>query len=237
MQKLNLWLYDNQLTEDPNDYFGKVKTNGNVTNADIARHIVNEGSELKEETIYHILTLGDKIKAKLLAQGYSLNTPLCYGRVSVAGAFNGSSAQFDKGKHKLLANFTQGAELRSTLASISVDVLGVAPTGPIIGKVEDSLSGTFDSVITPNNVIKITGNKIKVEGNDATVGLWFVNTADNSKTKVEQLISNDPKEVVAMVPALPKGEYELQLVTQYSGGGKALKESRETVFELVLSVE
>lgn len=237
MQKLNLWLYDNHLTEDPNDYFGKVKSNGSITNADIARHIVDDGSELRQETIYNILTVGDKLKASLLAQGYSLNTPLCYGRIGVSGVFEGSAAKFEKGKHKLMANFTQGAELRATLETISVDVLGVAPSGPVISKVEDSLSGQFDSVITPNNVIKILGSKVKIEGDDAQVGLFFINVADSTKTKVEQIITNERSELVIMVPALSQGEYELQIITQTSGGGTLLKEARSTTFEHLLTVE
>ena len=237
MQKLNLWLYDNQLTENPNDYFGKVQTNGTISNADIAKRIVADGSEFNEETIYNILTLGDKLKANLLAQGYALNTPLCYGRIGVSGAFEGSSAKFDKSKHRLSASFTQGAELRATLETISVNVLGIAPTGPVIGQVHDSLSGQNDTVVTPNNVIKIAGSKIKIEGDEASVGLWFVSVADGTKMKVEQLITNEPKELVAMVPALANGEYELELSTQGSGGGNLLKEPRTTVFEHVLTVE
>ncbi|WP_289053608.1 DNA-binding domain-containing protein [Carboxylicivirga marina] len=237
MQNLNLWLYDNQLTEEPNDYFGKVKSNGNITNADVARLIVEDGSEHKEETIYNIITVSDRLKAKLLAQGYSLNTPLCYGRIGVTGVFEGSAAKFEKEKHKLTANFTQGAELRTTLATITVDVLGVASTGPVIGKVEDSYTGQFDSVITPNNVIKIAGSRIKLEGDDANIGLFFKSVADGVKTKAEQIITNERSELLVMVPGLDIGEYELELTTQGSGGGTLLKEARTITFEHILVVE
>ncbi|MBK3516889.1 DNA-binding domain-containing protein [Carboxylicivirga marina] len=237
MRKLNLWLYDNHLTEDPNDYFGKVKPNGTITNRGIAQQIREEGSEFGEETIYNLLTLGDKMKARFLAEGYTLNTPLCYGHIGVSGVFEGSSAKYENGKHKISASFTQGSELRKNLENVTIDVLGVAPTGPVIGQVHDSLSGKNNSTITPNNVIKISGNKIKIDGDLPEVGLFLINAADGTKTKVEQLIENEPKQVIAMVPKLTAGEYELEIVTQHTSGGKLLKETRDTRFEHLLLVE
>ncbi|MBK3516161.1 DNA-binding domain-containing protein [Carboxylicivirga marina] len=237
MNILNLWLYDNQLTEDPNDFFGMVKSNGKVGNREVAKLIVDDGSEHKEETIYNLLTIGDKMKAKLMAQGYSINTPLCYGRLGVSGVFEGSSAKFDTTKHKVAATFTQGSELRNALNELNVDVLGIAPTGPVIGQVTDSLSGHKDSIITANNVITLNGNRIRVEGDHEDIGLWFVNVTDSTRTKVTQLVKNDPKQVIAMVPALTAGEYELEIITQFAGGRKLLKEPRQSTFEHVLTVE
>lgn len=237
MAILNAWLYDNPLTEDPNDYVGKTKSNGNVNNEDIAHEIVEEGSEVKVETIINILNLSDKKKAQKVAQGHHLNTPLCNGYIGLTGAFRGKSAKFEKGTHRLVSNFSMGSELRAALETVTVDILGVAPTGPVIGNVEDSLSGELNSIITPNNVIKVNGSKIKIEGDDANVGIWFVNVNGGNKVKVTQLITNERSDVVAMVPALEAGSYELELVTQGSGGGTLLKEARSITFEHILTVQ
>jgi prolyl-tRNA synthetase len=44
-------------------------------------------------------------------------------------------------------------------------------------------SGALNSTVTPGGMVHITGHKIKVEGSDAAVGVWFVSAAD---AKVER---------------------------------------------------
>jgi hypothetical protein len=49
---------------------------------------------------------------------------------------------------------------------------------------------------------------------------------------------NDPSRISFVVPAdLPPGEYLLIIVTQFSGGGKNLKEPRTLTLEYHLTVE
>lgn len=235
MGKLNVWLHDNLLTEDPNDYFGKIKLAGTITNKDLAALMTKEGTELKEETILDILTRADRIKAERLAAGYSINTTFCNAYPKISGIFNSATEKYNKDKHKIGANISIGSVTRAELAKIEVDILGEATVEPVIGTVTDTLSGTDNSTITPNNVVKIQGNRLKVVGEGFEIGVWFINQADNSRTRCTQLISNNPKEVLAMVPALAAGEYILEIVTQYSTGA-LLKSPRTTSFEQILIV-
>jgi len=55
MSKVNVWLYDNLLTPDPNDFYGKVKPQGTLRNNDIADAMIKEGTEYQKETILNIL--------------------------------------------------------------------------------------------------------------------------------------------------------------------------------------
>ena len=69
------------------------------------------------------------------------------------------------------------------------------------------------------------GKNIKVVGDDPSVGITLTNS-DSVETKIEGdlIIQNDPSKVVFIVPeSTADGEYELKLVTQYSGGGVYLK--------------
>jgi hypothetical protein len=235
MGKLNVWLHDNILTEDPNDYFGKIKSAGTVGNNEIAALMTKEGIELKEETILDILTRADRIKAERLAAGYSINTSFCNAYPKISGIFNSATEKYNKDKHKIGANISVGSLTRTELAKAEVDILGEATVEPVIGSVTDSLTMLENSTITPNNVIKIKGNRIKVAGEGPEIGVWLINQADNSRTQCTQLIANNPKEVMAMVPALAAGEYILEIVTQYSTG-ILLKNSRTSSFEQILIV-
>ncbi len=237
MNKLNIWLYDNQLTSSPNDYYGKVKTNGILTNKELAQLLVEEGTEYKEEAILEILSRTDRLKVSKLAEGFAVNNGVCYARVGVNGSFQGATNRFDKKEHKVTASFTPGAQLRSALQAVDVDILGVATVDPVIGKVIDSLTNSEDSLITPNNVIIIKGEKIKITGEHADNGVYLISQADDNRIKCPQIVKNERKELMVMIPALPQGEYELEIVTQFTASRTTLKEPRTTRFDHLLIVE
>ena len=237
MNKLNIWLYNNLLTANPNDYFGKVKANGILTNKELAQLLVEEGTEYKEEAILEILSRTDRLKVTKLAEGFAVNNGVCYARVGVNGSFQGSTDRFDKKEHKVTASFSAGAQLRTALQKVDVDILGVATVDPVIGKVIDSLTNSEDSVITPNNVIIIKGDKIKIAGEHTDNGVYLISQDDNSRIKCPQVVKNERKELMVMVPALPQGEYELEVITQFSAGQSTVKEPRTTQFDHILIIE
>ena len=80
--------------------------------------------------------------------------------------------------------------------------------------------------------------KIKIEGESAENGVYFINQETNERVKVSSKIPvNKPSELMVVIPALAAGSYKLELVTQYGGNSKhLLKEPRNTVFDRVLSV-
>ncbi|WP_421917806.1 DNA-binding domain-containing protein [Marinifilum sp.] len=237
MTKVNVWLQDNLLTPKPNDFYGRVKPMGTIKIDDIAQEIIKEGTEYKKETIVDILSRSNRIIIEKMAEGYSVNTGVFYGHISVNGVFNGATDRFNPEEHRLIASFTSSNELRAELKKTQVEIVGTITNEPVIGKVIDSLSQVEDSTITPNNVILINGNRIKIAGSDASVGVYLVNQADNTRHKCEQIISNEPKQLLVMVPALEAGNYALEIVTQYSSGNSTVKEPRSTQFEHVLIVE
>ena len=208
-------MQDKRLTEDPNDYFGQVKTIGNIRIEDLADLMVKEGSELKKETIVDVLSRAERIKIDHLASGYAINTPGCYARVGIQGTFMGASAQFIKGEQKVVVSFTPGKLLRDVLSESKVDILGVATTGPVIGEVTDTFTGNTNSTITRGNVLRISGNRIKVAGDDTSVGVWLVSKVDQSRTKVSQIITNMTGELIVMIPALAACDYILEVGTQF----------------------
>lgn len=237
MSKLNVWLYDNQLTPDQNDFYGKVKPQGSLRNDDIAEEIIKEGTEYQKETILDILNRSDRIKVEKLVEGYSINSGVCYSHIGVNGVFHGATDRFDPIEHRIIASFTSSSALREELKKTQVEIVGTATTDPVIGKVIDSLTKVEDSSITPNNVCVIKGHRLKLSGENVAVGVFFINQNDNARNKCEQIITNEPKQLVVMIPALVAGNYILEVVTQYSSNNLNLKEPRTVSFEHVLIVE
>ncbi|MFA8437104.1 MAG: DNA-binding domain-containing protein [Marinifilaceae bacterium] len=237
MSKVNVWLYDNVLTADPNDYFGKVKPLGTLDNEAIAEELMKEGTEYKKETLMDILDRSDRIKVAKMAEGYSINTGVYHSHIGVNGVFRGATDRFDPQEHRIIASFTSSSALRNELKKTQVEIVGTAATDPVIGKVIDNLTSAEDSTITPNNVIAIKGSKLKIAGDDASVGVYLINQTDSSRHKCSQIVSNKPKELVVMLPDLEVGNYKLELVTQYSTNNIFLKVPRTAQFDQVLIVE
>lgn len=233
---VDVQLYDLTVTPDPNDYFGRVRSKGTLDNAAIASRIKKEGSEYQTETIIELLNRADRIKGEGLAQGYNINTGFINARLGISGVFY--EEVFNPKQHQLNATVNLSANSRELIEETKVTILGQAQTGPVLLKVVDSFTGEVNAQITPNNAITLYGDRIKIEGTDdyqEQVGLFFINLADQSRTKVTQLVSNENKAVIFMVPALSSGNYELELVTQRSRN-TMLKEPRTERLETVLIV-
>ena len=71
-----VWLTPNLLTKDiDNDYIAEVSTSKQtLRNEDIAQRIVDEGSEIKYDTLLSIINQHDRIIREAVCDGYSVLT-------------------------------------------------------------------------------------------------------------------------------------------------------------------
>ncbi len=152
------------------------------------------------------------------------------------GAFENSDAQFDPAIHKLTFDIVPTKKLRDALKNVKVINMGTKADVARIRLVTDTLTGLFDGSITASEDIMITGNNIKITGDEAVVGVFFV-AGDGTTTKVtRRLTQNDPSKVIARVPALANGSYTLRIVTQFSQSSTTLKEARTLEYPTKLVV-
>ena len=75
---LNAWLRKNMLTENPKDYTASVQSRGSIGITDIDDELVNEGMELKRETVVDIISRFNRKAAEMALSGYNVNTGLVY---------------------------------------------------------------------------------------------------------------------------------------------------------------
>ena len=216
-----VWLRLNLLTKDvDNDYTAEVSTMKNsLRNEDIAQRIVNEGSEYKYDTLLSIINQHDRIIREAVMDGYSVLTKTCQYTPRVLGPWIGSSAKFDPEKHKVTLDITLSSEMREALSHVGVEVLTVKDT------------------ITPGDDIRIEGEKIRVSGEAAGVGVFFIASDGTEHPVTRRLTTNDPKCLLARVPSdLADGQYTLRIVTQFSNTTTLLKEPRTIEYERPLTV-
>jgi hypothetical protein len=117
-----------------------------------------------------------------------------------------------------------------------VEVMGIADTEANISQVTDVRTGSVNGLLTPNHILKINGRKIRIAGDGTGIGVYFVNQSTGERTKVDttDIVTNDPSELVLVIPALIAGTYKLQVTTRFSRGS-LLKEPRTAVFDKVLT--
>jgi hypothetical protein len=224
-----IWLRLNLLTKDiDNDYIAEVSTiRSTKRNDDIARSIVAEGSEIKYDTLLSVLNQRDRIVRQMVQQGNSVLDGCVQITPRVSGPWIGASAKFDSNVHKITVDTIPSGEMRKALASVSVEVLGVKDSGAYIGLVTDTTTGFTDGSITPGDDIRIDGDKLKVAPeNESDTGIFFVNAAGESTAVTRRLTENNPKRLIARVPALPAGKYTLRVQTRFSTSSTNLKEIR-----------
>lgn len=163
-------------------------------------------------------------------------TDLCQFIPRITGAFDSPEAPFDPAIHKLTFDIILTKSVREALAKVKTINQGAKGETAGIGLVTDTLTGETNGAITPNDDILIAGNSIKIAGDDAVTGIFFV-AADGTTTKVaRRLTQNDPSKLIARVPALADGTYTLRIVTQFSTNKQLLKEPRTIEYKKLLTV-
>jgi hypothetical protein len=240
LHKIKAYLYDNVLTKDnPNDFTARTASERSLNVQQICLSAANRGgADISASAIEHATELFLKEMAYQLCDGYSINTGYFMANTTIRGVFDSPSETFNKDKHSIIFQFNQGEKLRAEIPNIEVEILGVAESSAVILQVTDVKSGSVNDLLTSGRNLKIAGSKIKVEGNDPFVGIFFINTATNVRTMVEEndIVMNNPSELIVVIPTLSSGSYHLEIVTQFTGS-YLLKEPRTAVFERELTVQ
>lgn len=240
-EKEHYWeftLRDNPLTKDnTEDCIAEVKSGPKtLRKEDIAKEIKRTGSELKMATLISVTTQSNEIILEALLNGESVITDLCQFIPRITGPFENEDAQFDPNIHRLTFDIIPTKWVRESLKNVKVINLGAKAAVGRIGLVTDTVTGLFNGTITANDDILITGDNIKIAGDDAVAGVFFV-AEDGTATKVtRRLTQNDPSKVLARVPTLADGSYTLRIVTSYSGSGKGLKNPRTIEYKKKLII-
>ncbi len=237
--KIKAQLYDNVLTENPNDLIARVVSEKSLSIGDVARSAVQRGgANISADEMERAVSLFLKEMAYRLCDGFSINTGWFTAQTTIKGVFNSASEKFNSEKHSVLFDFQQGALLRKELSNVEVDILGVADASLVITQVLDVKTGSVNDVLTPNRNLKISGSKLKIAGGNDTNGIYFVNQETSERVKVDasDIVINNPSELIVVIPELPAGTYKVEVVTQY-GSGNLLKEAKTAVFERVLTVQ
>ena len=237
----NVALRPNTLTPDnPSDCIAVVKNDKPTkTNEDIAKKIVEERSEYREDTILNILNMRDKTVKGFIEAGESFRDGLVQASPRVSGVWENSKAQFDSAIHRRTLDLTITQEMKNALDAISVNVVerDISDSSSKITLVTNSLTGEANGTMPIGDDVIIEGDKIKIQDEaDSAQGVFFVDEEGKEHKVTRKLTDNKPSRLTARVPSdLAEGSYKLVIRTKFSTGKKSLKDIREITYSMKLT--
>lgn len=237
--KVMVELYDLPITGRKDDRFGHVVTRKSLTEDDLVKIVVSRRTDLNAATLKASIDILKQAAIEQVCNGASVAFGLGFFGLRVKGVFTGDNARWDSSKHSLSARVIPTAELREAIGATDVEVRGMAASGTVINSVTDMASGEENRKLTPGSGVNLSGTRIRIEGDDPSVGLKLVDMETGEETAVPSgsILVNNPSNVMFIVPSgLPEGDYRLVLTTQSTGYKKLLKEPRSHEFEYPLTV-
>jgi hypothetical protein len=234
-------LYDNPLTERPDDRYGRVINIASINEDTLIERAIAGGFNGNAASMKATYQAVKQEAVKAVVRGEIVSFGLGHATLDVEGAFIGDAPQWNPETNKLVACVVPSKELRETLKKTPVKVIGLAPEQAVVASVIDVASGKVNEKLTPGGMVNIKGSRIKVEGDSTDIGLFLHNQDTQQVVQVPATAIglNDPSKIMFVAPIdLGAGNYLLSIVTQFGGNSKRLLNDPRTItFNQLLVVE
>ena len=218
----------NSVTPDPKDKIFVLETTGKADIHKIYEEMRAEDTGLRLETIVHSVTLFQRVCARLLMNGWQLNTGLFYAVPRLLGL--AEDGKWNPESNSIYVAFSQDKVMREEIALTTISILGTKADVMYITGTENRKTGLKDGTMTPGRNFFVRGANLKVLGEDESVGVTLTNTTTKAVVKLDDdmITKNNPSELTLLIPAdLADGDYLLTVRTQFGAGKHQLKEPRE----------
>ena len=211
-------LVDNPMTGGPNDRMAISSVNQGYALEDVIDRMISRGSTVTKAealSVFEELSLAIEL---LVKDGNSINTPLFKISPSVVGAFEGDDDSFDPKRHQVKLRINPGGRLRLMEQNISVEKVAPEKRKPVLVHLYDNTAEMKDETLTPGGG-KIIGSMLKYDEADLLQGIFFINVANGTATRVTgKLLRNKPGELIFIIPSnLTAGTYRVEVRTLVNG--------------------
>jgi nucleoid DNA-binding protein len=223
-------LNEKLLTERPDDYSAIAHAVSSLDTEAVLQRIINKGTTVTKTDVLAVLNSFYEVVRDAHLEGHTVNLPLINTSFSISGVFDGPMDSFDPNRHKLNINVSKGTILRDAEKNVKTEKTNVQTPLPQIQEVKDSVTGKVNERITSGGVVEVRGYNLKIDGDNPKCGLWFVDDS-GAEVKAETIIENKPTRIIAIIPTLKSGNWQVKVVSQFSGGGKFLKEPKMFIYQ------
>jgi hypothetical protein len=170
---------------------------------------------------------GLRLMRYLAADGYRITTPLFNLRIRVPGEYEGNETSLPDGV-KPVVRLRSSAEYREYVKKhVKIDFSGIEPPKGFISGFLDIDENAYKTIFVPGNQFALTGNRIKIAGDDPACGVYFVALDDPAhEVKVTRVARNSLSEIIGICPHTGHQFNKIIIRTQYSGNSVHLKTVR-----------
>jgi hypothetical protein len=239
LHKIRVKLYKNQLHSGPGgDYIARCANEASVNVQDICASMKNRasfpGSYEDSVNTVHAFFLEMMYQ---IADGFSVNLGFGAFHPNIGGTFASDEEPFDPEKHPISVRFQTGKTLRALYNDIGVICEGYADTSGHISTYVDEEADVPNTMFVPGNQFMITGEKIRIAGEDPACGLYMVPVDDPSKElKLTRIMENTVGKIIGVMhksTGFTRNRVEIR--TQFTGSAnKFLKDVRIITSNFVL---
>ena len=172
----------------------------------------------------------------LIENGEKINTGYFSAQANVKGVFDSPRDRFDDERHKVEVAFSTGAIIRRRAKGLKAEVFSVDNSKLRIRTVIDAQTKEHVEKLIANRLLVLKGEKLKIVGDDPSVGIYLVHTESGQETHLPAtaLYENSNATLMFFVPDLQPGTYELKVCTQYAGSTTALTKPCTFAYSRVL---
>jgi hypothetical protein len=229
LHRIRIRLHRSNLPTAKGAFYARPVNEAALSVEDVAAALKNRGGFTGNyhDLLEHVRQFFQEM-AYQLCDGFAVNTGWFSVQPVIGGLFESENESFDPKEHKVSFRYRTGAPLRNLAGGVVIEIKDKTGVGGRIDCFNDAESGSANKTVTPGGFFTLTGCKMKVKGKNADCGVWFVSAEDPERRyKVKKaLAENVSTKVIGLVPALPAGEYGIEIVTCYTIGGKHLKQPK-----------
>ncbi|GHT80975.1 hypothetical protein FACS189467_4240 [Bacteroidia bacterium] len=229
-------LHENLLTERTDDFAAQPHVKNSYKRDQLIELMLQRGTLVTKTDIIAVLNNLEETVDYIVRNGGTVTLPLFDTGFSIGGVFDSAMDVFDPARHKLHVTIRKSSVLRTAEKEVKLTKINSAPPQPSVLEVKDSVSGAVDTTLTAGGAVEINGINIKIAGNDPDNGLYFV-AVGGGTIKAVTIVSNKPATLIALVPALQAGSYQVKIVTQFNSSAVGLKAPRTTIYDKILTVQ
>ena len=219
LHRLRVKLYPNYLPNVEGAYIARTDSEASLNIEQVCAALKNRGGYGGdyEDLVEGVKQFFDEA-AYQLCDGFAVNTGYYSIHPNVGGTFNNTSEIHDHKKHPVTFRFRTGRKLRRLIEHIAVDIEGIADTSGYIDEFIDAEEDSINAHYLPGNQFIIHGHKIKVVGDDPSVGVYFVPVNDPSKTKkATRIAENTSTKIIGVAPGTGDSPVRIEIHTQFEG--------------------
>ena len=231
---LHYYLYENPFTpDDPESRLARPVDVTLNSREDLIDEITAPGSILKPTETNAVIDRYWQCIIEYLREGEAYADEYIRTRFGISGRFQDDDDQFDPDRHEVLIKLVPKGTVTGIAGDISLRKLDKGGVGPEIEEVNDWASDTSDNILTPGDVLEVTGNSLKIYDNHEEEGVFLVHQSGGGEKEAVQIHINEPKTLTLRIPEeLPTGTYRLEVRNTPRNGNQL----RSSVFAPQLTV-